>query len=486
MFEHTFPTEFPSLHHISEEIYKESDPLFLVIDLFCGAGGTSTGFTQAALNGRGLAKVIACVNHDPLVIKSHWLNHPGVQHFEEDIRTLELTKLIEIVNYWKAKYPAALVILWASLECTNFSIAKGGQPKDADSRTLANHLFRYVEAIHPDYIQIENVVEFMSWGPLDEKGKPVSKKNGTDWMRWREHIKTAYNYHDEWKELNSANFGAYTSRNRLFGCFAKNGLPICFPEATHSKKPTGFGLFGDGMHQWKAVREVLDLTDEGKSIFNRKTPLSDNSLERIYTGLERFVTTNRLQKKRSTQTKKGKGETTDTFITHYYGRGFNTLTTDPLPTITTKERAAIIKAEFFDGSIVANPKYHFLLNPGWGGNTGSVDQPCCVIVARQDKAPLSIVQVEGGSYGIPIYEDDTATMVKLKKFMVEHNLVDIKMRMLHVSELLKIQGFPTGYTLSGSQVHQKKFIGNSVVPLVVKAWAEALAAQYYGCESKAA
>ena len=39
------------------------------------------------------------------------------------------------------------------------------------------------------------------------------------------------------KILNSADYGAYTSRKRFFGIFAKGSLPIVFPEQTHSKKP---------------------------------------------------------------------------------------------------------------------------------------------------------------------------------------------------------------------------------------------------------
>jgi|GEM_PF-3692483 len=141
---------------------------FLIIDLFCGAGGTTTGFDKAKLNGKKCALVIACINHDPKAIKSHWLNHPEVVHFEEDIRTVELSPLVDILQKYRLLYPNAKVILWASLECTNFSKAKGGQPRDADSRTLADHLDRYITALNPDYIQIENVVEFMSWGPPNE------------------------------------------------------------------------------------------------------------------------------------------------------------------------------------------------------------------------------------------------------------------------------------------------------------------------------
>jgi DNA (cytosine-5)-methyltransferase 1 len=221
-----------------------TDPLFYIVDLFCGFGGTTLGYEEAEIDGNPIAKVIACVNHDPKAIKSHWLNHPGVKHFEEDIRTLDLTELTALVAHYRVLYPSSKLILWASLECTNFSKAKGGQPRDADSRTLADHLDRYIVALDPDYIKIENVVEFMSWGPLDENGKPVSRKNGSDYMRWKNHICT-FGYVDEWQELNSANFGAYTSRNRLFGVFAKPWLPIAFPLPTHAKVPSKMGMWGD-------------------------------------------------------------------------------------------------------------------------------------------------------------------------------------------------------------------------------------------------
>lgn len=154
----------------------------LYIDLFCGAGGTSTGVENARYADEQCAKVIACVNHDANAIASHAANHPDALHFTEDIRTLELSPLVAHMERMKKIYPDALVVLWASLECTNFSKAKGGQPRDADSRTLAEHLFRYIEAINPDYIQIENVEEFMSWGDMDEKGTP-SARTKDDAMR---------------------------------------------------------------------------------------------------------------------------------------------------------------------------------------------------------------------------------------------------------------------------------------------------------------
>ena len=150
----------------------------IYIDLFCGAGGTSTGVHLARHGGDPCAKVIACVNHDANAIASHAANHPDALHYTEDIRTLELGPL--------AAHAAGCA---ASIGCLRRPLGlagvyellagqKGGLPRDADSRTLAEHLFRYIEALNPDYIQIENVEEFMSWGDLDERGKPVSRDAG--------------------------------------------------------------------------------------------------------------------------------------------------------------------------------------------------------------------------------------------------------------------------------------------------------------------
>jgi len=138
---------------------------YYFVDLFCGAGGVTTGVHRARFKGKSCAEVIACVNHDPTAISSHAANHPDVLHYTEDIRTLDLTELSKLVQATRAKNPDGIICLWASLECTNFSKAKGGMPRDADSRTLAEHLFRYIEVLNPDMIWIENVEEFMSWGP---------------------------------------------------------------------------------------------------------------------------------------------------------------------------------------------------------------------------------------------------------------------------------------------------------------------------------
>ena len=552
----------------------------LYIDLFCGAGGTSTGVEYAQLNGEKCAKVIACVNHDPNAILSHAANHPDTLHFTEDIRNLDLTGLVGHLNKMKLQHPEAHVVLWASLECTNFSRAKGGQARDADSRTLAEHLFRYIEAIDPDYIQIENVEEFMMWGELDENGKPVSKDQGSDYLRWVHKVQS-YGYDFDWRILNAADFGAYTSRKRFFGQFAKVGLPIAFPVPTYAKNGDEGGMFSC-YRKWKPVREVLDFTDEGESIFVRKKPLCEKTLERIYAGLIKFVAGmpqkdfsafivkyNSMNKSghyvapsiddpcptvacqsrlgiaqvsflskyyggkdhnESVDAPAGTVTTKDhhalvgaEFMSQYYGNGFNTSVDDPAPTVTTKDRISLVRcflANQFSGggqlsdidkpapailtnpkqnlvnvkpwvmntnfgnvgssveepcqTITANRKWHYLMNPQFASKGGSVDNPCFTLIARMDKMPPYLVCTEQGEVGIAIFDDDSPMTRKIKEFMAIYNIVDIKMRMLKVSELKKIMGFPEDYILVGTQSEQKKFIGNAVEVNMSRVLCEAL------------
>ena len=520
----------------------------LYIDLFCGAGGTTTGVELAKLHGQKCAKVIACVNHDANAIASHLANHPEAKHFTEDIRTLEMSPLVGYVDAERRRYPQAKVVLWASLECTNFSRAKGGKPRDADSRTLAEHLYRYIEALKPDYIEIENVEEFMCWGAVDDNGKPIHRLNGIDYLRWCETVK-AYGYSYSWRVLNAADFGAYTSRKRFFGLFAKDGLPCSFPERTHCKGGANEGgLFAYALERWKPVRDVLDLQDEGESIFGRKKPLCDRTLERIYAGLLKFVANgdrsfmvkynstnqrtgrycppsidapaptvacqNRLavafiskqfsghpaSKNHSIDEPSGAVTAKDhhAFVTAYYGNGFNSSTDDVAPTLTTKDRLALVQPKFIVNeygnsgngnslesvcpAICVKPKQqlvsvkrHYLLNPQYQSKGRSVDDSCFTLIARMDKMPPYLVTTESGEVVIRFDDTDTPMMRKVKQFMADYGIIDIKMRMLKVDELKRIMGFPTDYVLVGTQTEQKKFIGNAVEVNMSRVLCEALA-----------
>ena len=362
----------------------------LYIDLFCGAGGTSSGVEKAFANGDKCAEVIACVNHDPNAIASHAANHPHTLHFTEDIRTLKLSPLVSHLENKKRENPGALVVLWASLECTNFSRAKGGMPRDADSRTLAEHLFRYIEALNPDYILIENVEEFMCWGELDENGKPVSKDKGSSYLRWVRHVRQ-YGYDFDWRILNAADFGAYTSRKRFFGQFARKGLPIAFPVPTHAKEVEENSLF-HVYEKWKPVREVLDLDDEGSSIFEKKKPLCERTLERIYAGLVKFVAGGKKQH--------------EAWILKYnsmnrQGNYSPPSLDEPCPVVATQNRLGMVKCRFLSKQFSGRPDdknisverpagsittvdHHAFITAYYGGadHNYSLDRPSAVVTTR--------------------------------------------------------------------------------------------------------
>lgn len=331
----------------------------LYIDLFCGAGGTSTGVEKARVEAEQVAKVIACVNHDPNAIASHKANHPDALHFTEDIRTLEIAPLAKHAAEMRIMYPGAKLVLWASLECTNFSKAKGGQPRDADSRTLAEHLFRYIDTLRPDYIHIENVEEFMSWGDLDAYGKPISKDAGRLYRQWVDNVKN-YGYRFEHRILNAADYGAYTSRKRFFGIFAGYGLPIIWPKPTHTKNPAP-GLFGM-LQRWKPVREVLDLADEGTSIFDRPKPIVNATLERIYAGLVKFVAGGKtafMLKYNS--------------VNQQTGRHIPPSIDDPCPVVSTQSRLGVTQVKFLSKYYSGKPEHKNISIDGPAGTVKTVD-----------------------------------------------------------------------------------------------------------------
>lgn len=407
-----------SLKEILCSLEGLSDIELFVIDLFCGAGGLSEGVEEARLNGNRCAKVVCCVNHDKNAILSHDANIPDALHFIEDIRTLELSPINTIVERIRELYPDSMIMLHASLECTNFSKAKGGQPRDADSRTLAEHLFRYIDVIAPDYIQIENVEEFMSWGDMDEKGKPISMDKGRLYQKWVRNVKK-YGYNFEHRILNAADFGAYTTRKRFFGIFAKKSLPIVFPEPTHCKG--GRQDMFSRLEKWKPVKDVLDFSDEGTTIFREK-PLAEKTLERIYNGLIKFVaggkdaflvkynsmnrtgkynapgidepcpvvtTQNRLgvaqvcflskqfsghPESKNVSVEEPAGTITcrdhHAFVSAHYGNGFNRSVNEPSATVTTKDRLSLVTPRF-----IAN-EY------SGGGQHTSIDNICPAILTN--------------------------------------------------------------------------------------------------------
>lgn len=415
----------------------------VVVDLFCGAGGVTAGFNKARDKfGRQVAYVAVAVNHSQVAIESHEANHPETVHFNEDIWFTDLNHVRKAVMDAMSRFPGANLVIWMSAECTNFSRAKGGKPRDPKSRTLPASIFRYIRALNPDVIYVENVEEFMSWGPLvpkvvNAKGEigahcpieydkkegswnahlvPESKHRGRDYMRWRKLIE-ACGFRYESRLLVCADYGACTIRKRYFGIGVRHGQETPWPEQTHAdpKKFTP-GVLEIGLKPWRPVSEVLDFDDEGQSIFDRKTPLVENTLERIHAGLVKFVAGGRKQF--MTKYYSGSPESRNyeldrpahtltcwdhgalVFINKYYGNGVCVPVSDPAPTLTTKDRLACVWVErnFSEGghlrsvddpagSLLTNPKMNlvhatrFLMPTHYDNGCQSVNDPSGTITA---------------------------------------------------------------------------------------------------------
>lgn len=248
-------------------------------DLFCGAGGSSTGLKRVA-DALGVALDLTAVNHWPIAVETHAANHPEARHVCESLDSLDPRKVTG----------GSLDLLWASPECIHHSNARGGKPMSDQSRSTAWCVTRWAEALRPKFVIVENVPEFLSWGPLNAQGRPLVSRRGELFAVWVETLRKS-GYTVEWRVMNSADFGAATTRRRLyvmarFDGGARGRGPIAWPTPTHAPVGTS-SLFGH-LAPWRAAREVIDWSEHGSSIFGRKKPLADNTLRRIAAGAEKF------------------------------------------------------------------------------------------------------------------------------------------------------------------------------------------------------
>jgi len=278
----------------------------LDVDLFAGGGGASTGVEAAT----GKPVDIA-INHDPIAIAVHERNHPNTRHLVKDVFEARPADVLA---------GRCVGRLWASPDCTDFSVAKGGKPRKQGTRSLAWAVVRWAELPErqrPKLIFVENVAEFEGWGPLDEHGKRIKDRVGETFRRWKRQLE-ALGYEVEHRVLDASMFGAPTRRKRLFVIARRDGQPIRWPSPTH----------GPGMKPCRTAAEIIDWTLPCPSIFERKKPLAEKTLWRIAQGLRRFVI-----------------ENDDPFvitIDQQSSRRAETSIDDPLPVIVTKNRAAVI------------------------------------------------------------------------------------------------------------------------------------------------
>jgi DNA (cytosine-5)-methyltransferase 1 len=396
----------------------------IVVDFFCGGGGAGTGLEMGL--GR---KVSVAKNHSPKAISMHSVNHPGAKHFTTDV--FEGNPDTECGG-------KAVGWFHMSPDCTHHSQAAGGQPRKREIRNLSWIGLKWGGKKKPRVISLENVKQILQWGPLiakrdketgraiklvtvlNAKGKeviekvvaepgervpvgeqflvPDPKRRGTTWRRFVALLE-GLGYAVEWRVIKACDFGAPTSRERLFMIARCDGRPIVWPEPTHAKKP------GKGQQKYRTAAECIDFSDLGKSIFGRKDELADATKRRIAKGMKKFVIDNPAPfivpiANWSTETVQSMDEPLRTVTSYPKGGAFSVVSPviapathqgsdrvndplEPLPTVTCANRGELT---------LISPT---LVQTGYGEREGQqprtqdLDQPLGTVVAGGVKHALA-------------------------------------------------------------------------------------------------
>ncbi|WP_237398977.1 DNA cytosine methyltransferase [Rhodovulum sulfidophilum] len=257
----------------------------MIIDSFAGGGGASTGIEMAL----GRSPDVA-INHSGPALALHEANHPETLHLNS--------------NIWDAD-PLSVTggrhvgLLWASPDCKHFSKAKGAALCDRNIRDLAWVVVRWAEEARPDVICMENVEEFVTWGPVGEDGRPIREFAGMTYELWVKRLRKA-GYKVKWRELRACDYGAPTIRKRWFCVARRDGRPIAWPAPTHGD-PASPAVRKGRLLPWRAAADCIDWSLPCPSIFDSSAeimarhglravrPLAKNTLARIARGMRRYV-----------------------------------------------------------------------------------------------------------------------------------------------------------------------------------------------------
>lgn len=435
----------------------------LIVDNFAGGGGASCGIERAL--GR---HVDIAINHDPEAVAMHTLNHPQTEHHCESVWDIDPLAVTQ-------GRPVGLA--WFSPDCKHFSKAKGGKPRDKRIRGLAWVAVRWAALVRPRVIILENVEEFQTWGPLLADGTPCPARRG-DTFRGFVHQLQEQCYAVEWRELRACDYGAPTTRKRLFLIARCDGKPIVWPAPTHGA-PGSTGVKSRALKPWRTAAECIEWAIPTPSIFDRDRPLAEATMRRIARGVQRYV----IESKRPFVVETAEGLGVPTMIQTGYGER-----TGQAPRVPGLDKPL--------GTIVAGGAKHALvtafLAKHFGGNyTGpgaSLTEPMHTVTTQDHHALvcafLTKYYGEGGQdqgLGDPLHTIPTVDRFGLVTVeQQQYRIADIGMRMLEPRELYRAQGFPESYqiapVINGKPLPKRaqvRMCGNSVSPPLAAALARA-------------
>lgn len=453
---------------------------FRFVDLFCGGGGSITGAVNALraagekYEGRGF-------NHWETAIRTIQVNHPEiVPDFARACAPIQSVLPDEVFDVDRER----IDVLWASPSCTHHSNAAGGKPRSNQLRSQPEYLLPFLRLTKCRRMFVENVRELLNWGPLLDKdtvfhgkkyraGSPDPRRKGAFFNLWLREIR-ASGYDVDLQLMNSADYGAATSRERLIvqAVRKSSGERIVWPEPTHTKEP---GLLPGSYLPWRPAADVINWTIPGKSIFDREKPLCKNTLRRIEAGIRKYW-----------------GEWADIFLIALHGGDVrvkmpgnwipaficrnNTETgqaarvhslDNPFPVIDTRNRYSLIQPLFIpqQSAGTVKPVTEPVSTIATAGSIGIV-RPFLIKYYSQGGAvpvgtPLHTVTTKD-RFGIIRGRIFTAPDGRMYQLDITH-------RMLTAGELAAAMSFPRDYVFCGGDTAAKKQIGNAVPPVLAEA-----------------
>ena len=476
----------------------------IIVDNFAGGGGASAGI-EMALN----RPVNIAINHDREAIGMHEVNHPLTRHYCEDVWE---------VNPREVCKGRPVGLAWFSPDCKHFSKAKGGKPVEKKIRGLAWVAIRWAATVKPRIIMLENVEEFLTWGPILENGQPCPVRKNETFNVFVKALEK-HGYKVDHRILKACDYGAPTIRKRLFLIARCDGQPIVWPAPTH-------GIKGSGLKPYKTAAECIEWDIKCPSIFSRKRPLVEKTLQRIAKGLKRYV----IDAKNPFTIELPNGDIECSHIQRQFGNSVGSDIRNPVGTITAGGNKTSVCTAFLtehaNGSSqrvfdIKEPLRtqcaqikggHFALCSAFvvkhfGGATGTtVKKPFPTLTARgtQNQVLTTTMKPEGEghqhresvrSFMFKYYGNDKEAQDIEKPFGtittkdrfglvtvkgVLYEIVDIGMRMITPREAYRAQGFLETYIIdrlpcgkSLTKTAQMKMCGNSVSPVLACALVKA-------------